>query len=132
MVRLCRILVIEDNELVLGVVNEAVSIEGYQVELVRPPVDHVDDIDFAEFDVAIIDLTLPRGYDGFGLAQRAASCAIGVILMSGDPAQFERAAESGHAFLAKPFRLTDLVHLLEEQLKKTGAQCEPSREVAAA
>jgi DNA-binding response OmpR family regulator len=128
MVRLCRILVIEDNELVLGVVNEAIAIEGYQVELVRPPVDHVEDIDFAEFDVAIIDLMLPRGLDGFSLARRAAQCGIGVILMSGDHAQFDRATQSGHAFLAKPFRLITLMRLLEEVLAKTGAECERSRD----
>jgi DNA-binding NtrC family response regulator len=132
MVRLCRILVIEDNELVLGVVNEAISIEGYQVELVRPPVDHVDDVDFAEYDVAIIDLSLPRGFDGFTLADRAAECGIGVILMSGDHAQFERAARSEHAFLAKPFRLTALIQLLEDVLVKTGAECERSQDAVTA
>jgi two-component system OmpR family response regulator len=132
MVRLCRILVIEDNELVLGVVNEAITIEGYQVELVRPPVDHIEDIDFAEFDLAIVDLTLPRGFDGFSLAQRAADCGIGIIIMSGDHAQFDRAAKSGHAFLAKPFRLADLIHLLEDVLAKTGADCERSRETVTA
>jgi hypothetical protein len=42
--------------------NEAIVIEGDQVVLVRPPVDHVEDVDFTEFDVAIIDLTLPRGF----------------------------------------------------------------------
>jgi DNA-binding NtrC family response regulator len=130
MARLCRILVIEDNELVLDVVNEAIVIEGYQVELVRPPVDHVEDVDFTEFDAAIIDLTLPRGFDGFGLARRAAACGIGVILMSG--AQFDRAAQSGHAFLAKPFPLADLIRLLEEVLAETGADCERSRDAVTA
>jgi DNA-binding response OmpR family regulator len=120
MARLCRILVIEDNELVLGVVNQAISIEGYQVELVRPPVDHVADIDFADFDVAIIDSTLPRGFDGFELARQAAECAIGVILLSGDPVQFARAARSGHAVLAKPFRLAELARLIKGILAQDG------------
>jgi hypothetical protein len=39
MARVVEFLVIEDNELVLDVLNEAIAIEGYQVELVRPPVD---------------------------------------------------------------------------------------------
>jgi DNA-binding NtrC family response regulator len=130
MARLCRILVIEDNELVLGVINEAIVIEGYQVELVRPPVDHVEEIDFADFDVAIIDLTLPPGLDGFSLAGRATERGIGVILMSGDHAQFDRAAQSGYAFLEKPFRLADLIRLVEDALAQTGADCERSRDAA--
>jgi DNA-binding response OmpR family regulator len=130
MARRCRILVIEDNELVLSVVNEAILIEGYEVELVRPPIDHVDDLDYTDFDAAIIDLTLPRGLDGFSLAQRAAACGIGVILMSGDPSQFARAEQSTHAFLAKPFGSAELVRRLEEVLAKTGADCAPSRDAA--
>jgi DNA-binding NtrC family response regulator len=130
MARLCRILVIEDNELVLGVINEAIVIEGYQVELVRPPADHVQEIDFADFDVAIIDLTLPQGLDGFSLARRATERGIGVILMSGDHAQFDRAAQSGHAFLEKPFRLVDLIRLVEDVLAQTGADCERSCDAA--
>jgi DNA-binding NtrC family response regulator len=132
MARLCRILVIEDNELVLGAVNEAISIEGYQVELVRPPVAPVADIDFADFDVAIIDLALPRGCDGLALAQQAADCAIGVILLSGDHAQFVRAAHAGHAVLAKPFRLADLARLIEAALAETGSDRESSRDAVTA
>src|ERR1700731_4680874 len=72
MARRCRVVLIEDNDLVLSAVGEAILIEGYEVELVPPPADRVEHIDFSNFDVAIIDLTLPRGLDGFGAAQRAA------------------------------------------------------------
>lgn len=130
MARACRILVIEDNELVLSVISEGILIEGYQVELVRPPVDHVESIDYADFDAAIIDLTLPPGLDGLSLADRAAECGIGVILMSGDHTQFDRAEQSAHAFLPKPFRLEALARLLEQVLVETGAECMPSRNAA--
>ncbi len=52
--------------------------------------------------------------------------------MSGDHAQFDRGAQSGHAFLAKPFPLADLIRLLAEVLAETGADCERSRDAVTA
>ena len=130
MARVCRILVIEDSEAVLDVVTESILIEGYHVELARPLVDKVEDLEFADFDVAIIDLTLPCGLDGFSLAQRAAERGVGVILMSGDHSQFDRAMQSAHAFLGKPFRMAVLIRLIEDVLAKTGADCQPPRDAA--
>jgi hypothetical protein len=71
-------------------------------------------------------LTLPRGLDGFALAQRAAARGIAVILMSGDHSQFDRAERNAHPFLAKPFPIAELIRLIEEVLAITDAACAPS------
>jgi hypothetical protein len=96
-----------------------------RVELVRPLVDHVDD-DYADFDVAIIDLTLPRGLDDFGLAQRAAARGIAVILMFGDHSQFDRAERNAIRSWQSHFPIAELIRLIEEVLAKTDAACAPS------
>ncbi len=124
MARRCRILVIEDDKQVSALLDHVISVEGYEVELIRPPLDRVADVDWSAYDMAIIDLSLPRGFDGFAIAQRAAAAGIGVILMSGNHALYERARKSGHPFLQKPFRIASLIQCIRSVLERSGAECE--------
>ncbi len=126
-VRHCRILVIEDNEHVSALLDQVISLEGYAVELVRPPLDDTADIDFAAYDLALIDLSLPRGHDGFAMAQRAAAAGIGVILMSGNRSLYDEAKKSPHPFLEKPFRIARLIETIHQVLERTGTDCERQR-----
>jgi DNA-binding NtrC family response regulator len=127
MARRCRVLVIEDNEQVSALLDDVISLEGYEVELIRPPLDDTDDIQFEDFDVAVIDLWLPRGHDAFEIAERAAAAATGVILVSGNKELYERASQSGFPFLQKPFRLASLIRLIHQILERAGVDCERSK-----
>ena len=129
--RRCRILVIEDNEHVSALLDHVISLEGYAVELVRPPLDDTADVDFAAYDLALVDLTLPRGHDGFAIAQRAAAAGIGVILMSGNRGLYEAAENSPHPFLEKPFRITQLIETIQQVLERSGSDCERQRAASA-
>ena len=129
--RRCRILVIEDNEHVSALLDQVISLEGYAVELVRPPLDDTAGIDYAAYDVALIDLTLPRGHDGFAIAQRAAAAGIGVILMSGNRSRYDEAGKSPYPFLEKPFRIARLIELIHQVLDRTGTDCERQRATSA-
>src|SRR6185437_4351163 len=132
MARPCRIVVIEDNEPVLKLLSEHIEVEGYDVEMVHPPLDDADKIDFEEFDLAFIDLTLPHGLDPLELARRATVAGTGVILMSGDHAQLEDVADAGHALLKKPFRMAILTRLIKDVLSQVGAECEAPPRAASA
>lgn len=90
----CRVLVIEDNEQVSALLDQVISLEGYAVELVRPPLDDTAGIVFGDYDVALIDLSLPHGHDAFAMAQRAAAAGIGVILMSGNRGMYDEAEQT--------------------------------------
>jgi DNA-binding NtrC family response regulator len=127
MARHCRVLVIEDNEQVSALLDDIISLEGYEVELVRPPLDETANIDFKDYDVAIVDLLLPRGHDAFAIAEKAAAAGAGVILISGNKAIFEQARQSGFPFLEKPFRVASLVRLIHQVLERTGTDCERSK-----
>src|SRR5689334_23788205 len=59
--RRCRVLVIEDNEQVSALLDQVISLEGYAVEVVRPPLDDTASLVLADYDVALIDLSLPYG-----------------------------------------------------------------------
>lgn len=131
MVRHCRIVVIEDDEQVSALLDYVISIEGYEVELIRPPLDRVDDVNFGEYDLAIVDLTLPRGLDGFAIAQKATAADVGVILMSGNHELYERANKSGYPFLQKPFRIASLVQCIHQVLQATGTDCERQKAASA-
>lgn len=127
MVRRCRVLVIEDNEAVSDLLDDVIALEGYEVELVRPPLDDTNEIDFTGYDVAIIDLWLPHGHDAFALAQKATAAGTAVILVSGNQALYERASATGYAFLRKPFRIASLVQLIHQMLERTGVDCERAK-----
>jgi len=122
--RRCRVLVIEDNEQVSALLDQVISLEGYTVEIVRPPLDDTADIDFTEYDVTLIDLSLPHGHDAFAMAQRAAAAGSGVILMSGNRGLYDEAEKLPHPFLAKPFRIARLIETIHQVLQRTGRDCE--------
>ncbi|HKW54916.1 MAG TPA: response regulator [Stellaceae bacterium] len=115
---------IEDNEQVSALLDLVISLEGYAVEVVQPPLDDTAGIVFADFDAALIDLSLPHGHDSFAIVQRAAAAGIGVILMSGNRGMYEAAQNLSHPFLEKPFRIARLVETIHQVLQRTGRDCQ--------
>jgi DNA-binding response OmpR family regulator len=127
MAKQCRILIVENEDLIRAVLEEAITIEGYEVEAVRSGPEAFNRIDPEDFDVVITDVVLPGGLDGLSLADRAAGAGIGVIVVSGDPNQFDRLRRCGHAYLQKPFHIAALASLIERVLKNVGSDCEPRK-----
>jgi CheY-like chemotaxis protein len=123
MSRHCRILVVEDRDDVGFVIETALARKGYQVELVSTGVAAIDRLDLTGFDLVVTDVTLPGGRDGLAVADAASTRGAAVILISGNPMEYARAAASGHAFLEKPFRIADLQALAEHVLEEAGADC---------
>jgi DNA-binding response OmpR family regulator len=120
----CRILVVEDDEQVRHLLAEGIAVEGYDVEVVHSGPNALIRDDFASFDVAVVDLSLPGGLDGWSIADYAAGLGLGVVVITGHPDQYHRLLGSGYAFLRKPFRLTELVAQIELALKRVDADCE--------
>jgi DNA-binding NtrC family response regulator len=117
--------VIEDNEQVSALLDQVISLEGYAVDVVRPPLDDTADLVFDDYDLALIDLSLPHGHDGFAIAQHAAAAGVGVILMSGNRGMYDAAQKSPHPFLEKPFRIARLIETIHQVLQRTGRDCQP-------
>jgi CheY-like chemotaxis protein len=126
----CRILIVENEQLITSLLEEAISLKGYAVEIVSSAAEAFSHTDLAEFDIVITDLTLPGGSDGWTVADRASATGAGVILITGDPGQYDRLIGSGHAWLKKPFRNAELIATMEAVLRRVGSVCETS--VAAA
>jgi CheY-like chemotaxis protein len=65
-------------------------------------------IETAGFDLAIIDVNMPE-ISGYELARRAAHRNIPTLLSTGHPDADAKLKESECPYLAKPYRVTDLI-----------------------
>ena len=80
-------------------------------------------LDGDDYDIAVIDITLPSPEDGFALAEIARQQGCGVILVTGDYRHLERLEAGGRPFLLKPFRLQQMADTVDKVLAEMAAQC---------
>jgi PAS domain S-box-containing protein len=116
------ILVVEDEERLASAVVEALRDAGYIVQHAADGEEGLEKVKAEPFDLVICDLKMPR-VDGkeFYRLLAAAKPALSrrVIFVTGDVAGTDAEAfldESGCRWLAKPFRLGDLLRAVREGL----------------
>jgi PAS domain S-box-containing protein len=113
-----RILLIEDDELILSLSSQVLSRNGYEVQVARDPAAALALAEEQPFDLLATDVVMP-GMTGIELARRIheRQPTLPVFYMSG---YAEQAAGRGGprvaGFLAKPFTPDDLLHAVEEAL----------------
>jgi DNA-binding NtrC family response regulator len=125
MTRICKILVVEDDDAVRALLGDVLDLTGYEFTLTGGAGEMRRALDAGEYDVAIIDVSLRDGEDGFALAVLASEKGCGVILTTGDPQQRARIEASGRRHLMKPFRMMQLTALVDQVLKDSHALCAP-------
>lgn len=110
-----RVLVAEDESALSTAVSEALVDAGFQVDCARDGQEALDRIKAETYDLLICDLKMPR-MDGPTLhrllTQIKPTLAHRTIFVTGDVAETENERfleESGCPWLAKPFRLADLL-----------------------
>src|SRR5262245_56889890 len=114
------VLVVEDEAALATAVIDALRDAGYVVEHATDGEDALKKVQQTHFDAVVCDLKMPR-LDGKAFYRRlsAASPALArrTIFVTGDVAGTEAEKfleESGCRWLAKPFRLAELLHTLRE------------------
>lgn len=117
-----RILLIDDEALVLEELTETFEFEGFEVTTASSGNDALNLPEIDDVDVIISDLKMPglSGIDLFKLLKERADFKAAVILLSGHGAQNEhdQAIEIGvQAFLSKPIDVVDLVAAVENAIK---------------
>jgi DNA-binding NtrC family response regulator len=117
MARLCRILVVEDNEGIRDFLRSLFDDEGYHITVVAGGEPMRASLAAATFDVALIDVTLPGAEDGFALAALARQAGCGVILVTGDARHFDTLETSGYHYMLKPFRVERLLQLVSQLIE---------------
>ena len=103
------ILVAEDDPSICELLTEVLETElAAMVRCERAGSFALQAIETAGFDLAIIDVSMPE-ISGYELAGRAANRNIPTLLSSGDPDADIKLREYGCPYLAKPYRITDLI-----------------------
>lgn len=119
MTRICKILVVEDNDGIRDFLHALFDDEGYHITIVAGGEQMRAALAKDRFDVALIDVTLPGADDGFALAKLASAVGCGVILVTGNARHFETVKVSGYRYLLKPFRVERLLALVSELIAES-------------
>jgi signal transduction histidine kinase/DNA-binding response OmpR family regulator len=119
-IRSARILLVEDDKLVMETYREALTAGGHDVVTAETGRQALSLLDKMKFDLIITDLSMP-GITGFEVAKGVKRVApeIPVVLLSGLSVQQKenRVQEAGIDFvLAKPCVLTDLLQTVRDAL----------------
>jgi len=118
-----RILVVEDDPKVAGLLAEALGEEGHAVEVVGDGHLAAERALAQPWDLILLDYMLP-GRDGPGIAAevRAAGHATPILMLSArDAAEDVRLGRASGVddYLAKPFRLGELLRRVDALLERT-------------
>ena len=122
-----RILLMDDEQIILDVTQEVLKFLKYDVVFARDGLAAIDlykkeKAAGAPFDIVILDLSVPSGMGGKEMIEhlRKFDPAVKAIISSGytnDPVveNFSQYGFSGR--LTKPYKITDLKNLLEELMR---------------
>jgi two-component system, OmpR family, response regulator len=107
-----HILVVDDEREIRDVLREGLAAAGYRVTCADDGTEVRQVLATETVDLLVADVVL-AGERGSSLAEFAHTKDIPVILMSGEPRAMEQLSALPHAHLRKPFRLTELLELVE-------------------
>jgi DNA-binding response OmpR family regulator len=110
-----RVLIVEDDPDVRQVLEEGLAVAGFQVFAAGDADEAQRILASTEVEVAVFDAVLRRG-SGSELIVAAKQQGIPVVLMSGNLDAQQRYTNAGVVFLAKPFRIGQLVAAMREAI----------------
>ncbi len=111
------ILLVDDDRLVADMLSCWLTAVGLKSVVASSGQEAIDNFRRTAFDAVVLDVDLGVPPDGFGVLEaiRRVNMEIPVIMMSGSASAHVRkdALQRGaHAFLVKPFRSENLLHLI--------------------
>ena len=121
MTRICKVLIVENDDGVRNTLANVVADEGYLLTTLRTGREMSIALDDDDYDIVIIDVSQPEG--GFALARVARERGCGVILVTGDRRYLDRLQESGEHYLLKPFKIREFTTLADTVLTEIATQC---------
>lgn len=116
-----RILVVDDEQLILSLMHELLTKSGYQVVTVMDEEDALRQCRAKPFDLVFLDVRLKSG-DGVNLFRQIRGLwpAVPVVFLSGDPnieGIWRKCREEGaDGFIKKPFDITEIEHVVNRLL----------------
>lgn len=121
-----RILVCDDDPLLLELVEFRLTVDGYSVETCENGYDALHALESRRFDAVVLDAMMP-GIDGYEVLSemqadaRLASIPVTILSAKDDPADIARALSSGAKdYLVKPFVPDELSARISTLLATSG------------
>ena len=122
MPKICRVVVVEDNADIRELLGDVFDREGYRFAVVEGGDGLRHALLEGDVDVVVIDVLLRRE-SGLDLAREAAAARCAVVLTTGDHSYADRLAASGHRHILKPYRLGELLAVVEAALEESRIKC---------
>ena len=122
-----RVLIMDDNKELLDLVRDVLVNQGFQVVCVSDGDSVLQELKERSqyfFHAVILDLIIEGGRGGLAILSeiRALRSDLSIILSSGHPTEFELFNDSQRfTFLHKPWRIQDIVAVLNVECKRTRA-----------
>jgi CheY-like chemotaxis protein len=123
-----KVLLMDDEQVILDVTNEVLGFLGYEVMFARDGDAALrlyaeEQAKGSPFDLVILDLSVPEGMGGKETFEKlkALDPAAKVVISSGftnDPMLTDYSAFGLSGVLAKPYRITEIKALLENSIPK--------------
>jgi len=122
--RLARVLVVDDEPLIVQMLTIALTYEKFEVSVARDGLEAIQQASQTKPDLVILDIMLP-GMDGIEVCRklRAASSEVGILMLTarGEDQDQVLGLESGaDDYLAKPFTLPVLLARIKAILRRKG------------
>ena len=119
-----RVLVIEDEDRLSGIVKARLADSGFVVDIADTATDAVAALELVGYDVALLDLGLP---DGDGLAvlatARRMEKTLPILILTARDAVEDRVAglnQGADDYLTKPFAMSELIARIKALLRRPG------------
>ena len=124
-----KILLMDDEQIILDVTHEVLTFLGYDVLFAKEGAAALDLYKREKtagqpFDLVILDLTIPEGMNGRDTMEklRAYDPKVKAIVSSGysnDPVMQNFASYGFSGRLSKPYRINEIKRILDEMVKKS-------------
>jgi response regulator RpfG family c-di-GMP phosphodiesterase len=126
-----RILVVDDERVIREILAEFLALEGFSVHTVEDGEKALTELRLHPYDLLITDLKMPR-LSGLQLLERIEAERLGVltVLMTGFgtvETAIEAMKKGAYDYLLKPFKVEEVIHVVERALYRQRLQAENIR-----
>ena len=126
-----RILVVDDERVIREILAEFLTLEGFSVNTVEDGEKALTELRLRPYDLLITDLKMPR-LSGLQLLERIEAERLGVltVLMTGFgtvETAIEAMKKGAYDYLLKPFKVEEVIHVVERALYRQRLQAENIR-----
>ncbi|MCX5743276.1 MAG: response regulator [Proteobacteria bacterium] len=126
-----RILVVDDERVIRAILAEFLALEGYTVHTVEDGEKALTELRLRPYDLLITDLKMPK-LSGLQLLEKIEQERLGVltILMTGFgtvETAIEAMKKGAYDYLLKPFKVEEVIHVVQRALYRQRLQAENIR-----